>query len=86
MPTTFSPEIKKFITEQLKTGKYEDKSVLISEALKVFQELVRCDTELRDQIQRSLEDRKAGRVSPLDVEEIITELEAELDEADQSQP
>ncbi len=84
MTTTYSPEIKKFIEEELATGAYEDESALIAEALGVFRELKQRHAELRQQIQQSLEDEKAGRVALFDVHEIISELELEVDETGQA--
>ena len=83
MPTTYSPEIKEFIAEEMATGSYEDESALMAEALGVFRELKQRHTELRQQIQLSLEDQKAGRVAPFDVNEIVAELELELDQSGQ---
>ena len=84
MPATYSPEITKFIAEELATGTYEDETALLTEALEVFRELKLRHTELRQQIHQSLEDEKAGRIAPLDVNEIIAELELELNEAGQT--
>ena len=83
MPTTYSPEIKKFIADELASGTYEDETALLSEALEVFRELKQRHTDLRQQIQQSLEDEKAGRIAPLDVNDIVAELELELDETGQ---
>jgi len=83
MSTTYSPEIKKFIADELASGTCEDETALLAEALKVFRELKQRHTELRQQIQQSLEDEKAGRIAPLDVNDIIAELELELDETGQ---
>ncbi len=83
MPITYSPEITDFIAEEMATGTYADESALMAEALEVFRELKQRHGELRQQIQQSLEDEKAGRIAPFDVNEIVRELELELDEAGQ---
>ena len=83
MATAYSPEIAKFIEEELATGAYEDESALMAEALEVFRELKQRHAELRQQIQQSLQDEKAGRIAPFDMNEIISELESEIDETDQ---
>lgn len=83
MPASYSPEIRKFIEEEMATGTYEDESALLAEALEVYRALKQRHTELRLQIQQSLEDEKAGRIAPLDVNEIVTELESELNQTGQ---
>ena len=47
-----------------------------------LRELKQRHGELNRQIQHSLEDEQAGRVAPFDVEEIVAELEAEIDESE----
>lgn len=83
MSTIDSPEIKKFIADEMATGSYENESDLMAEALNVFRELKSRHSELRQQIQQSLNDEKNGHVAPFDVNEIIAELELELDETGQ---
>ena len=83
MSTAYPPEIIKFIEEEMSTGNYEDETALVTEALEVFGELKQRHVELRKQIQLSLDEEKAGRVAPFDVDEIISELESEVDETGQ---
>tara|TARA_R110002111_G_scaffold164386_3_gene230577 strand:+ start:32019 stop:32279 length:261 start_codon:yes stop_codon:yes gene_type:complete len=83
MSTAYPPEIIKFIEEEMSTGNYEDETALVTEALEVFRELKQRHVELRKQIQLSLDEEKAGRVAPFDVDEIISELESEVDETGQ---
>ncbi len=83
MSTAYSPEIKKFIADELASGTYEDETALLAEALEVFRELKQRHTDLRQQIQQSIEDERSGRIAPLDINEIISELELELDETGQ---
>lgn len=83
MATAYPPEIIKFIEEEMAAGNYEDETALVTEALEVFRELKQRHVELRQQIQQSLDEERAGRVAPLDINEIISELELEVDETGQ---
>lgn len=83
MSTAYPPEILKFIEEEMAAGHYEDETALITEALEVFRELKQRHAELSQQIQQSLEEEKAGRVAALDISEIISDLESEVDESGQ---
>lgn len=83
MSTAYPPEILKFIEEELAAGHYEDETALITEALEVFRELKQRHADLSQQIQQSLEDEKAGRVTSLDINALISELESEVDETGQ---
>ncbi|MFG0239493.1 MAG: type II toxin-antitoxin system ParD family antitoxin [Gimesia chilikensis] len=83
MSTGYPPEILKFIEEEMASGHYEDESALVTEALEVFRELKQRHAELKQQIQQSLEAERAGRVMPLDIDAIVSELESEVDETGQ---
>lgn len=83
MSTSYPPEILKFIEEEMASGHYEDESALVTEALEVFRELKQRHVELKQQIQQSLEAERAGRVMPLDIDAIVSELESEVDETGQ---
>ncbi|MEQ8856451.1 type II toxin-antitoxin system ParD family antitoxin [Gimesia sp.] len=76
MSTGYPPEILKFIEEEMASGHYEDESALVTEALEVFRELKQRHAELKQQIQQSLEAERAGRVMPLDIDAIVSELES----------
>ncbi|MEQ9065412.1 MAG: type II toxin-antitoxin system ParD family antitoxin [Gimesia chilikensis] len=76
MSTGYPPEILKFIEEEMASGHYEDESALITEALEVFRELKQRQAELKQQIQQSLAAERAGRVMPLDIDAIVSELES----------
>lgn len=76
MSTGYPPEILKFIEEEMASGHYEDESALITEALEVFRELKQRQAELKQQIQQSLEAEREGRVMPLDIDAIVSELES----------
>lgn len=83
MSTGYPPEILKFIEEEMASGHYEDESALVTEALEVFRELKQRHVELKQQIQQSLEAERKGRVMPLDIDAIVSELESEVDETGQ---
>ncbi len=83
MSTGYPPEILKFIEEEMASGHYEDESALVTEALEVFRELKQRHAELKQQIQQSLEAEREGRVMPLDIDAIVSELESEVDETGQ---
>jgi Arc/MetJ-type ribon-helix-helix transcriptional regulator len=83
MSTGYPPEILKFIEEEMATGHYEDESALVTAALEVFRELKQRHADLKQQIQQSLAEERAGRVTPLDINAIISELESEVDESGQ---
>jgi Arc/MetJ-type ribon-helix-helix transcriptional regulator len=76
MSTGYPPEILKFIEEEMASGHYEDESALVTEALEVFRELKQRQAELKQQIQQSLEAEREGRVMPLDIDAIVSELES----------
>ena len=76
MSTGYPPEILKFIEEEKDSGHYEDESALVTEALEVFRELKQRQAELKQQIQQSLEAEREGRVMPLDIDAIVSELES----------
>ena len=76
MSTGYPPEILKFIEEEMASGHYEDESALVTEALEVFRELEQRHAELKQQIQQSLEAEREGRVMPLDIDAIVSELES----------
>ena len=76
MSTGYPPEILKFIEEEMASGHYEDESALITEALEVFRELKQRQAELKQQIQQSLAAEREGRVMPLDIDAIVSELES----------
>lgn len=76
MSTGYPPEILKFIEEEMASGHYEDESALITEALEVFRELKQRHAELKQQIQQSLAAEREGRVMPLDIDAIVSELES----------
>ena len=76
MSTGYPPEILKFIEEEMASGHYEDESALVTEALEVFRELKQRHVELKQQIQQSLEAEREGRVMPLDIDAIVSELES----------
>jgi len=80
MPTAYPPEIIKFIENEMAAGHYEDEHSLVTEALEVFRELKQRHADLKQQIQQSLAEEKAGRVAAFDINEIISELESEVDE------
>ncbi|MFI4850818.1 MAG: type II toxin-antitoxin system ParD family antitoxin [Gimesia chilikensis] len=83
MSTGYPPEILKFIEEEMASGHYEDESALVTEALEVFRELKQRHAELKQQIQQSLEAEREGRMMPLDIDAIVSELESEVDETGQ---
>ncbi len=76
MSTGYPPEILKFIEEEMASGHYEDESALVTEALEVFRELKQRQAELKQQIQQSLAAEREGRVMPLDIDAIVSELES----------
>lgn len=69
-------EILKFIEEEMASVHYEDERALVTEALEVFRELKQRHAELKQQIQQSLEAEREGRVMPLDIDAIVSELES----------
>ena len=83
MATTYPPELEHFIEQELATGKYESKDELVLTALQVFRELQTRHQQLRDDVQRSVEQEQRGEVVPLDIPAMKDRLTARLDESGQ---
>ncbi|MCA9048392.1 MAG: hypothetical protein KDA89_06670 [Planctomycetaceae bacterium] len=79
MPTTFPPEIAKFVEDQLKTGQFVDENALLTAALEDFREIKDRHNELRERIQLSKSQAAQGDAAPLDIDAIIAELDSETD-------
>jgi Arc/MetJ-type ribon-helix-helix transcriptional regulator len=84
MPSTFAADIEQFIQEELASGQHPNEQAVVNAALEVYRELKTRHNELRDGILVSLEQARHGDATSLDIDEIISELDSELDELEQS--
>lgn len=73
-------EQKRFVEEQVATGKYASESALIQQALKVLQRRDERIAEVQAGVQRGIDDMKAGRYKTISTP---AEAEAFADEIKQ---
>jgi Arc/MetJ-type ribon-helix-helix transcriptional regulator len=73
----YPPEVEAYITEQLAAGRFESESELATAAIQVVQELAARERKFREDLKRSIEQADRGEVAPLNMQEVIAELDAE---------
>ena len=70
-----SPELERYIDEQLASGAFATREDLIAEALKVYRELEEDDdSDLRELATERLAQAERGEVAPLDMEAVKARL------------
>ena len=74
-------ELQPFIEQELATGRFRDESELVTAALELYREMNRRHSELRGQVQRSLDQADRGETVPLDMDAIKGTLRDELDDS-----
>ena len=75
IPTTLKP----FVDEELSSGKFANESELITTALELYREMKARHSDLRSNVDASLAQADAGRVTPLDMEDVKSRLAAKFD-------
>lgn len=83
MTGIYTPEIAEFVEQELASGEFTDESALVNQALQFYRELKLRHGDLKQHIGVALDQADQGQVSPLDIDEIVSELEEELDETGQ---
>ena len=77
MNVSLGPLFEDFVASMVKSGAYQSNSEVVREALRLMRDReevrrIRLE-ELRREVQKGLDDVDAGRVAPLDIEEIKRE-------------
>jgi putative addiction module CopG family antidote len=75
----YPPETAEYVRDQLASGRFRSEADLIAAALTVMREVDARHRELRERIQRSLDQAARGEIAPLDIAEIKAELAQEWD-------
>jgi len=78
MEHIYPPEIEELVKQELRTGEYADEAALLTNALEVYRELTLRHEELRTKIQNSINQEKQGLIAPLDIDELLNELDEAL--------
>lgn len=82
MNISLTPELEKLVQDKVKSGRYHSASEVVREGLRLLEEqdLLRQVKlqKLREEIQKGID---SGEATPLDMEEIIRECNAEADSA-----
>jgi Arc/MetJ-type ribon-helix-helix transcriptional regulator len=73
----YPPEIEAFVAEQLAAGCFDSESELATAAIRYVKELIERDRKLRADLKRSIEQADRGEVAPLNMQDVIAELDAE---------
>lgn len=60
------PKLEKYVAKLVKTGRYNSKSEVIREGLRLLQEREAAYEELRKKIQAGIESANAGRMIPIE--------------------
>ncbi len=82
MNVSLTPQLEKFVAQKVKSGMYSSASEVVRESLRLLNQQSIGEKEqlasLKKDIQRGLDDIKAGRVAPLDMKAIMAEGRARL--------
>lgn len=70
MSTTVPPQFKQFVAQGIASGRFRSEEEAASEAFDLLQRREQKLDALRAEIQIGLDDIEAGRVFPLDIEDI----------------
>lgn len=80
MKIDLSPEMERYVEEQLASGRYASADELIAEALILLRsaerELAASQDDLRSEVDAGLRDIEEGRVSPWSLQDLLQEVRA----------
>ncbi len=83
MNVYLTPDLQKLVEKQLASGSYSSPTEVIRAGLQLLEANERWRAEARDRIAQGVAQAKAGQL--VDGEEVFARLEAELDEAEESE-
>lgn len=71
------PQLERFVTKLVETGRYNSKSEVLREGIRLIQERETRLSVLDQALARGLSDAEAGRVKPMS--DVVTRLEAKYE-------
>jgi putative addiction module CopG family antidote len=77
--TSFPADLEEYIQTKVASGEFRSREEFAAEALRLYRDLERRREQLKSDIQAALNEADRGESQPLDIEEIIEELNVELD-------
>ena len=75
----FPPELEAYVQEKIAEGRFQSREEFALAAASAYREMDHRRAQLKADIQVALDDVRAGRCAPLDIEAIQAELMEELD-------
>ncbi len=75
---TFPPEVEAYIQAKIDAGQFHSRDEFTLSAVKLYREMEERHSELRSGVQQALEQSRLGLSTPLDMTEILNELDAEV--------
>ncbi len=81
MNVSLTKTLEAFVRAKVDSGLYNNASEVVRDALRLLEARERAEARqldwLRAEVQKGIDDVEAGRVFPLDIEEIIAEVDRE---------
>ena len=74
MPTTLPPDVRQFVDNAIASGEYQSEDEVLVSAVRVLRELKERHEALRRDIQQAIESLDRGEGTPLNMDEIKSEL------------
>ena len=75
MPTTLPPDARQFVENAIASGEYRSESEVLAAAVRVLRELTERHETLRRDIQQAIVSLDRGKGTPLNMNEIKSELQ-----------
>ena len=78
MSHSYPPDIRPFVQQAIKSGEYQSEEELVFAAVRVLRELKRRHSLLRRDVEQAITSMEQGKGTPLDMDEIKSELKRRL--------
>ena len=77
---TFPPELEAYIQAKIDAGLFHSRDEFTLSAVKLYREMEERQSELRSDVQLAIEQSQLGLSTPLDMAEILNELDEEFND------